>query len=205
MATNRKPVQLERIGGKSNRDLIWAEIRRQRSFTLKSLSKCLRNTTEDTIRSYLTCLCAADYLASHDNGKTIIYALLKDCGVDAPRLRKDGSPVTQGRGNENMWRTMRILKTFDWQDVMIAASTETVKITKKTARAYIETLAKAGYLRCISESKPGVRAIYRFVKNTGAKPPVIQRGGSLYDPNVGKVVYSRSTNQGIELQGACHE
>lgn len=185
-------VQLTATGKQGKRDLVWAQIRLKRhSFCVNDLYFALKIVSKDTIRSYLNALVAADYLAPVTNEAPFHFTLIKDCGVDAPRIRDDGSIVTLGQGNENMWRTMKILKTFSWHDLMIAASTETTAITQKTARAYVEMLAKAGYCRCVSEGSSGVRAVYRFVKNTGAKPPVIKRGGQLYDPNLNKVVYAR--------------
>ena len=198
MSVNRKSVQLERVGGKSPREVIWAEIRRQRTFNLKSLSQRVRGSTEDAIRSYLTCLLAADYLTPVSNSEPISYALTRDCGVEAPRVRKDGTAVTQGLGRDNMWRTLRILKTVDWQSLAMAATTEEVTVSERTAKSYIEILTKAGYLRCIDKGSAGVKAVYRIVaaKCNGAHAPMIQRGGHLYDPNLNQVVYKK---------GECHE
>jgi len=190
----QQPVSLKPIGGFHKRDQIWQQIRSQRTrFTVNDLYFKLENISRDAIRTYVKSLIAADYISPVTNEVPIQFSLIKDCGVHAPKVRPDGTTVTLGQGNENMWRTMRILKTFDWQDVMVTSTTDVVIITKKTARAYVETLCKAGYLRCISEGSSGVKAVYRInpSKFTGAQPPMIQRGGHLYDPNLGKVVYTR--------------
>lgn len=192
MRKNRHPVHLKPVAGHGKREQIWAQIRVLRtSFSINDLFFRLKDVSRDAIRSYVNSLVAADHLTPVTNDNPIRFTLVNDCGVDAPRVRLDGSIVLLGQGNANMWRTMRILKTFDWQDVMIAASTEAVEISKRTARSYIEMLHKAGYLRCVVPGAPGSKAIYHFNpgKWTGAQPPVIQRGGQLYDPNLGKVVY----------------
>lgn len=190
-AQNRKPVQLERVGGQSKRDGIWAEIRQQRTFTVRSLQNKLTEISNSAIRSYCQGLVAATYLNQYNSGEVTAYTLIKDCGVDAPRVRKDGSEVMQGRGNENMWRTMKILKVFTWFDLKIAASTDEVVIKDSSAQHYVETLCKASYLICIHAATTERKAVYKFQprKNTGVQPPMIQRGGHLYDPNLGKVVY----------------
>jgi hypothetical protein len=71
------------------------------------------------VREYLVGLDAAGYLcaASESNGGTRHGVkkgrfLAKDNGVEAPRVRRDGSPVTQGRGTQAMWDAMTALDTF---------------------------------------------------------------------------------------------
>ncbi len=203
MTTNRKPVQLAPVSKAGKRQQIWEQIRIKRTaFSVNDLYFALKGISRDAIRAYLNALVMADFLVPvmGDMALRYSYTLIKDCGVDAPRVRPDGSVVTLGARNENMWRTMKILKTFSWHDVQVAASTETVPISPKTARSYVEMLAQAGYLRAISKPEPGVKSLYRLVKNTGAQPPVIKRGGVVYDPNLGKVVYQRRLNLGLNFE-----
>jgi len=178
----------------SKREHIWKKVRKTRVFSVNDLQTQLPSSiSKDCVRDYLMRLCAGGYMERNDSVKPILYTLIKDCGIDAPRLRTNGSVVTLGIANENMWRTAKILKIFDWRDLMIAASTEQVKITQKTARAYVEALHQASYLTCVRQSVPGTRAVYRFNshKNTGVRAPKIKRDKSLYDPNLGKIVYQR--------------
>jgi hypothetical protein len=193
---NKKRVPLVRVGNQSNRDRIWAEIRTQpNGFTLRDVRLNLAGISNSLINDYVKCLVAGRYLTVvSEIGNFFVpmrYTLIKDCGVDAPRVGKEGEAVTRGAANENMWRTMKILKRFDWQDLMIAASTEELVIKENTVRRYVETLYRAGYLHCVRESTAGVRAIYLFNKNTGNRPPMIRRDKSVYDPNLDTVVYQR--------------
>jgi len=190
----QQPASLKPVGGFHKREQIWQQIRQQRArFSVNDLYFKLNNISRDAIRTYVNSLVAADYLSPVTNQTPLLFTLIKDCGVDAPKVRTDGSQVTLGQGNENMWRTMRILKTFNWQDVQLVASTDSVTVTPKTARAYVEMLFKAGYLRCVSKGSAGIKAIYRInpSKIAGSQPPIIQRGGQLYDPNLGQVVYKK--------------
>lgn len=175
----------------SKRDVIWSEIRKQRDFSVRQLHLAVAKTcSERIVRTYLKSLCAANYLSNSDNR----YHLISDCGVDAPRVRPDGTPVLRGCGHENMWRTMKILKTFSWYDVMVVSTTDEVIVRKSTAQHYVTALHRAGYLTLIKSAQPnGVRAIYRLnrTKNTGNRPPIIQRDRSVYDPNLGRVVYTK--------------
>jgi len=181
----------------SKREHIWHKVREKQRFSVTSLqAKLPSNISKDCVRDYLMRLCAAGYMQRNKGVSPIMYTLIKDCGVSAPRLRTDGTVVRLGEANENMWRSAKILKSFDWHTLMLTACTETVQISPKTARAYVEALAKAGYLFCIRPSVPGTRAIYRLNPrmNTGARPPKIRRDKSLYDQNLNKVVSTKGQN-----------
>jgi len=180
------------------REAIWAAIRRLRVFTATDLWG-ETNCSKDTIREYLTGLRAAgivEYYHDTEKGATV-HRLARDGGVEAPRVRRDGSEVTSGRGRENMWRTMRVLKEFSARDLAVQASTDDVQIAELEAKSYIHYLHKAGYLAITVESKPGSAttpgrvARYRFVASryTGPKPPQVQRVKQVYDPNQRKVVW----------------
>lgn len=122
------------------------------------------------------------------------YALIRDVGVEAPRVRRDGSlPPPPGR--EQLWRTLKIIGAFTGQDLADAASTPKVLVAKATADEYIKMLSRAGYLQTVVEPSPGVPGRYRLVPRhwTGPMAPMIRRTKDLYDPNIGEVIYSRVT------------
>ena len=198
----RKPVHLKPAGRRTTgREYIWAAIRelaaQNRCFTVTDIERSTGQPSQ-TVRTYLQGLDKAGYLESIDaNNQPAAWQLIKDVGVDAPRVTKDGNQVTQGRGRENMWRTMKILKEFNYVDLAIHASTEQHPVKPLEARDYINYLHKAGYLVCVKQSRPGsttttgCKARYRFLKskNTGPKPPMIQRVKHVYDANLGEVVW----------------
>lgn len=193
----RKPVHLLTTSKKpAGRQGIWQAIRAQRqAFTVSSLAQAT-DIRRDTIRSYLHCLEAARYIDPlPDEPGT--YLLLRDVGVEAPRVTKDGRPVTQGLAREQMWRTMKIL-TSAWshRDLAIAASTEAVPVAEDDAKDYCRNLTLAGYLMIVVKGKggsgPQVAATrYRFdrTKNTGPRPPMVQRMRTVFDPNLGRIVW----------------
>lgn len=218
----RKPVSLVAArarGQLTGRDAVWAQIRQQREFTRESLWLALERVQGDnrsTIDSYLTCLKNGGYIKivdkrwlnedkqHHRQGDRgtyeYVYALIRDCGVDAPRLRKDGSPVTQGRNRENMWRTMRIIGEFNFRELAMAASTEDVPIKPNDAKDYVHHLFKARYLVETQPAKRGKNAVparYKLVpsKYTGPKPPQVQRVKQVFDPNINSVVWSSEVGE----------
>jgi len=206
----RKPVHLTSSAGKvSGRQAMWQVMRKRKRFTARQVADDI-NADRDAVRSYLKCLVNGGIVA--EDGKEpaptgvfgrkpthrnlmIVYRLAIDCGVDAPRLRKDGSPCEQGLPREQMWRTMHMIPTFTTRDLAASASTEAVPIDERDAKDYIGHLYRAGYLALVKSSKPGHKpgtgslAVYRLVKKTGPRPPMIQRLKTVFDPNLGQIVW----------------
>lgn len=195
--TTRKPV--DKLNGYDSREAMWAEIRTMKSFTIPELKAAVRLHSE-TVREYVIGLLNGGYLnVDHMSNRVSTYFLVRDVGVDAPRVRKNGSAVTQGQGTANMWRTMRILSVFTAKDLAIAASTETCQIKESTAATYLFYLRAAGYLQ-LYQGK-----VYRFVatRYTGPKPPMIQRVKRVFDPNLKRVMWSEGdakANQAVAYQ-----
>lgn len=153
-------------------------------------TKVHRKTTSD----YFACLVAAEYLAQTvDTPPRFI--LRKDGGVHAPRVRRDGTAVTQGAGTLNMWRSMRALTQFTYRDIALHSTTPTVSVSEKTAKDFCGMLLATGFLRVVQKADPvkGRIATYRLIRNDGPKPPQIQRVKQVFDPNTGKV-YQRGAN-----------
>lgn len=186
----RKPIDQSDKNKPEGQEGVWAEIRRLNIFTISEIVEATginRKTTSD----YIKRLGAGGYVELHSSHEeTGRYALVRDVGVHAPRVRPDGQPVTQGTGTLNMWRSMRMLGQFSARDLAIHSTTDSVSVTEATAKSYCSMLLKADYLRVLQKAVPGKRpAVYRFVRNTGPVPPKIQRVQQVYDANLGKVTY----------------
>lgn len=170
------------------REAVWKAIRQLKIFAVPDLYRETR-AKKDSIRDYLTGLLNGGYIVVHAEssgiGNPIVYELINDTGVETPRVRKDGSAVTQGQGRENMWRTMRILKDgFTPRDLAIQASTTEHLVAESEAVDYISHLFKAGYLLA-----NGGRFRMLPSKYTGPKPPMVQRVKQVYDQNLKKVMW----------------
>lgn len=184
----RKAVNMVR--DLETRQAIWEIIRRVDSFTVQDIYD-RTILQKSSIKSYLIGLNRGGYIqeikdisATKKLHPAKRYTLVRDVGVDAPRVRKDGSPVVQGQGTFNMWQAMKILKTFTVLELAISARTETCMVKESTAKSYVHHLANAGYLVRAGEKR------FRFVRNTGKNPPMIQRTKKVYDPNLKKIVWS---------------
>jgi hypothetical protein len=204
----RKPAHLTVVGGKPRgRQAVWETIRKLKTFTLRELAEACP-VERGTIRTYLICLERGGYIRRSGTkpapggysripyawSPSIVFDFARDVGIEAPRLRKDGTPCTQGNMREQMWRTMKILPSFTPQDLAIAASLEEAAVSVDDAKDYIKHLCRAGYLilvRAATGGKGQPQALYRFNKarNSGPKAPMVQRVKSVFDPNLGKIVW----------------
>jgi hypothetical protein len=197
----RKPV--DQLPPDERRDYLWAAIRRLKTFTARDL--CYEGRlAKGSVQEYLQGLTNAGYLTTEELPSstriaTLRYTLTNDPGAEAPRVRRDGSEVTQGRSREQLWRTMKILGEFSACDLAIHASTEDCLVAESEAKDYIFHLHRAGYLVL---SRPHVKgraglSRYRMLpsKNTGPRPPQIQRVKQVYDPNLQQVVWTGKAGQ----------
>lgn len=200
----RRPAHIERAGALTPRDRIWAAIRALgdgATFSGAEVSM-LSEVHVDTVMTYVAGLVAGGYVemsatrrpaGKRNRPPFALLSLVRDVGVEAPRVSKDGKPVTQGRGREQMWTTLRVLRNFNADELALAASTPEHVVSTEEAVYYVGALNKAGYLALTAPSKPGTKARFRFLRarNTGPRAPLIQRDKSVMDANTGEVVWRR--------------
>ena len=188
----RKPINkvLERHG-EEPRERIWKFIRERKSgITTSDIRDELKINSKLSF-PYLKSLVKAGHLEATPptrRGGNTVFEFVKG-PVYAPRVRPDGSPVKLGAGQENMWRSMKMLGQFTVQELATAATTDDVQVKYDTARCYIQALTKAGYLK-----KCGSQPVCWYLiptKNTGPKAPQVQnrRPRRLWDPNLRKIVW----------------
>ncbi|MGR6871214.1 hypothetical protein ACU6U9_02645 [Pseudomonas sp. HK3] len=160
---------------KSGQDIVWIAVRELKEFTRDDVTMWIHRNkylsiNDSTVRSYLNRLLKGEYIeitTKEEKSKCAVlytYKLVKDCGLEAPRLNKNGGKVTQGQGRKNLWRTMKILKLFTWRELVAAATTDKIKIAPMEAKRYVAILHKSGYLMQVKKSdwKKGKIAQYRF-------------------------------------------
>lgn len=215
----RKPVDLIAAAQRpEGRQIIWQTMRKLRKFTVSDIEGATR-INEGTIRTYVRGLERAGYIKrfgrqdrsdsiTHVKGSfaPMIYDLVRDTGIEAPRVTRQGGPVTQGRAREYLWRTLRIIGEFSYRDLAVQAATDEQPIVEADARDYVKHLHRAGYLVATTPAKPGNKpgtgspARYRLLpsKYTGPLPPMVQRVKQVFDPNLGKVVWPNDQKGGAK-------
>lgn len=204
----RKPITAY-AGGKGPRQRIWEAIRARAGLEFSRYQIARAADVEDsTVTTYLQALVKAEVIkvcrSERINNVTAetFYLLVRDEGLEAPRLRRDGSRVTQGLAQEQMWRTLRILNgDTNGRELAAHASTPGIPVAEAAARDYLLVLSKAGYLLCTQEGKGtgkgGILARYRLKpgRNTGPRPPMVCRTRAVYDPNEDKVVWAKPVTE----------
>lgn len=199
----RKPAHLEMAGGKGLRQTLWERIReigKGKPFELADLLHAGDGVT--TSRDYIVGLQKAGYLGvitqSSTLGEKTTWKLVKDAGIDAPRVDKHGRPITLGLAQLQMWQTLRRHKgDINARELASYASTPAVGVEERSANLYLRALRKAGYLILTAEAvvaqRNGGRALARYrldpSRNTGPKSPMIQKTQAIYDPNLAEVVW----------------
>lgn len=203
----RKPARLERAGALTPRDRIWAATRsfgRAESFSVAEIM-VLAEQRADTVLTYLESLRKAGFVersgealrpTARPRRECALFWLERDVGVEAPRIDASGKPVTQGTGRDQMWRAMRVLKSFDRRELAAAASTEQHPVALGEVKTYTCFLARAGYLQLDRKGSGRTAARFRFVRSrdTGPRAPLITSKKEVMDGNTGQIV----------LQGGAH-
>ena len=219
----RKPAHLELVGGKGLRQRMWDRIREipaSRPFSLLDILYGNEIHSECTAREYITGLFHAGYLdlrqAAVTTGATsrrtpALYSLVRDAGAEAPRVRKDGTPVTQGLAQEQMWRTLRMMKAdTNARELAAHAGTPDIPVRESAAHDYLHNLHRAGYLECVKPGKGvgrgGIQARYRLLPTPhgqppGPRPPMVCRADAVYDPNLGKTVWVKPVTEEDAIYG----
>lgn len=200
----RKPARLERDGAMTPRDRVWAAIRdfgKGNTFSVAEIM-LLSEQRADTVLPYIGGLTKAGYLEQGAKRPTNRprrefrwFSLVRDIGVEAPRVDVNGKAVTQGIGREQMWTGMRATKgDFDWRELKQSCPHPVSLYEIKT---YLTFLQRAGYLAITQQSRGTVPARYRLVKarNTGPRPPLVTREKQVMDGNSGEIVYDPKANK----------
>lgn len=200
-AVKAKP-RLAPVGTLTTREKLWASMRELKTFTVPELARAAKVDRHAYYMSdYLAGLVRAGILNKDhpERFAPAVYTLLRDLGVDAPRVRKDGSIVPEA-AQERMWKAMKVLRVFSVCDLIVHASLPDASITTNAAKGYCQWLARGKYLAPLSA--PGDVQRYRFLRDTGAKAPQILRVKQLYDCNLGKVVAGDDLQSALDAEAS---
>lgn len=180
----RAPLLILATKAPTDREKIWAAMRQEKSFTqsrIAHLAQCPQGKVQDCLKGFM----AAGYVSKRVRVRMsdkAVYDLIKDTGVEVPRLRKDGTPLPPS-GRTRMWNAMRVLGTFTIPELARAASLPDAPVSEEEAEYYCRWLRQGCYVAQQGEVLQFIPA--RF---TGAKAPQILRIKALFDPNLGKVI-----------------
>lgn len=211
----RKPAQLEMVGGKGPRQRIWDMIREKGTLPWTRLDVTPKDVADDTVRTFVKSLALAGYVKEDGvrdgmagpHAKTKLFVLMRNIGVEAPRIDKKGQPVTQGLATEQMWRHLRTHSDdVNSRELASFASTPKIVVSEVAAADYLRNLHLAGYLICTQRGiagggRRGRQARYKLRSNTGPKPPMVCRTDAIYDPNLDETVWIRLVDEEVAIYG----
>lgn len=180
-------MSVELTKPRNRRQEIWNYLRRHKErfqTTAEIAESC--DLQAPAVYAYLQCLHKAGYVGIQyplGYDKRYGYRLERDCGTDAPRLKTDGTAARCGI-HEALWRTMKILKTFDF-DCLIAHVRMTHDVSRDMVKYYTLALERAGYLKNTGSAR---KKSFVLLKNTGSKAPYVMAVKEVYDPNLDEIV-----------------
>jgi hypothetical protein len=198
-----KITQLRVSGGKVPKQHMWEAVREnQNSFSILMIAKASGQQFAQ-VKDYIQAMRNAQLVELVDESgdlKDHRWRLVRDEGVEYPRLQPNGERSVHGLGLENLWRAMRILKKMTAAEAADMASVNGVRVSQAYAINYFMVLVDVGYL--IASSHDSKRAqTFEFAPgmNTGPRHPIVQRWESVqvFDANTEKVVYSKETSGGV--------
>ena len=197
----RDKVVLELSGMMTDREKLWQAIRHLRSFTTLELAVASKvDRASSKPKDYIVSLVRAGIVRCEPQicpGTFARYELVRDTGVDAPRVRKDGSLLPDS-GQSRMWAAMKVLRVFSVRELAVNASLPEAPVLESTARAYCKWLVRGRYLVILAGQAKGDVTRYRFARDTGARAPQVLGVKQLYDPNVDKVVAGEPVSEAYE-------
>lgn len=173
------------ISAKANaRQKIWDSARELGEFTVMSLRKHASIPGKSNVRKYVCGWEKAGFLEQISQDP-ITYRIKVSDLMAAPAVNESGICFDREQAQEQMWRSMFIIKEFSALDLSVVASTEECQVTEGSARTYASILKTAGYLKLLSRGR------YRAIQSkfTGPRPPAVKRVVQVIDRNTGKVVY----------------
>ena len=200
-AARKRPVVLRPQLWLNTHDAVWSVIRSIAGgpcpvFTTRDIARRVQ-CGPAVIARYLSRLVTAgivERVADAQLTQGATYRLLRDMGVEAPRLTVAGAIDTTPTDQERMWQAMKALPTFDVRDIMLSTGITAAAPVKH----YLRDLKRAGYLVVVqagAAGRGGKQARLRLLpsRNTGPRPPAVRRSGAVFDMNQGRQVWPEVT------------
>lgn len=198
MSGKRKEARLAPAGVLTTREKLWRAMRELKTFRVTDLAQEAGiDLSTYCARDYVLGLCKAGIVEVLERppypGAYALYGLRLDLGVDAPRVRRDGTLVAEP-AQQTMWRAMKVLREFGARDLVASAEMAGIHIRLSSAIQYCNWLARGGYLKAPKRhGEP-----YRLIRDAGPKAPQVLQVKQLYDPNTGKIMAGQTLQEAVD-------
>lgn len=194
----RRKARLVPAGRLTTREKLWTAMRELKHFTVPELARAAGvDRHAYNIRDYLLGLVRADILFAEppaSPGCFTVYRLQRDLGVDAPRVRRDGTVPPGKRAEPHVARHEGAARL---QRAGPGGACGPRKRHSARRGAQILPVAARG---CYLTPRPAKRRCgrYRFIRDTGAKAPQILRVKQLFDANTGEIVVGQDIQSALD-------
>ena len=151
--------------------------------------------TLDRIRDYLRDLERGAILERIDGvglavGVPVGYRLVRDLGVEAPRVDAAGALATGETAQQRIWTALRVAGVGTAAELAAMASDPARAVSEDTVREYLYRLHSAGrvHYRSPGQGARAQKGVYMLPRglNTGPKAPSVdRRGKQVKDKNTG--------------------
>jgi predicted ArsR family transcriptional regulator len=192
----QKPLDIRALRSlPTGQDAVWGVLRatsRCQPMTVHAIAKAARADARTT-RSYLERLAAAG-VVTVEKAEPVTFRLARDLGRETPRFRPDGSPVPLVTARQQIWNALKVHRSGTAEEIaqMASVGIGVAQVDVVDARHYLGYLQRAGYLAVAAGGQAGRkgRSVFRLVKDTGPEAPKIQRARTVFDVNLGEVVWA---------------
>ncbi|WP_448760970.1 hypothetical protein [Acinetobacter tandoii] len=210
MERNKQDQQQNGQPYQSPKQRLWVAIRENRGdFTVEQVAKagCMKvNSANDFVRALKNAGFVKVLREENIQDKKIMhYVLERDCGYNAPALRRDGSFIENKTEAmyRAMWNTLRITRiSVNARELAAMSSNDLLRVTETIADSYLRILHQANYLRLVSQGRSLKQNKYQMLMhmNTGSKPPEVHSVKQVFDPNTSRVMLTQFPNFEEEVQ-----
>lgn len=183
---------------RSDYEKLWDMLRHaEDGIIVRDVPRTIPSISYDKAKAWLAALDSAGYVSRKQikltrKLPTYRYTLIRDIGQEPPRIDSKGAARGQSM-NEVVWRTARILKTFNANQIIASGNTPDMVLKPSGVRQYLRQLYLAGYLQLRVAGQAKQLAVYQLLHDTGPKAPQVKRGKKVYDGNLDMIVYDPET------------
>lgn len=176
-------------------ELAWDKMKQMDSFTVTDVANAVEMDLEEC-RKTIKRLEKSGYLEVVYGigvaGRPFVYRV-KTGVVSTPQFGKGGTnglkKIRSGmNGQQLIWNALRINRKLT-----VGTAESVTKINPRTIYRYLNDLEKAGYVKCQRNDRSGsnfdrmgIQNIWKLVRETGPKAPILRRGIGFWDQNEDK-------------------
>ncbi len=165
-------------------------------FTITDIFKSSNGVTRRAIWTYIEGCIREGFVerVGERSDRAAIFRVVVQQGHPPQIPKVDG---LKGRVRQQLWTAIRSMANFQLRELAVAASTDDLEISFKTATRYICQLRQAGLVELLDDGGKNAPSTYRLKRkaNSGPLAPRIFDARVVFDPNIMKAVGEASASE----------